>query len=73
MARRRERPETEDTASFDDVVCLRSTDKAILVDIDGDEHWIPQSQVHEDSEVYRQGQTGTLVITQWIAKQRGLA
>lgn len=62
----------EDTCRFEDVFCLRATDKAIQVVIDDQTHWIPQSQVHDDSEVYRVGQRGTLVITQWIAQQRGL-
>jgi len=47
-------------------------DLAILVDIDGDEHWIPDSQVHDDSEVYQKGDEGTLIITKYIAKKRGL-
>lgn len=71
MANRDWQPD-DDTVSFDDVHCIRATEKAILVDIDGDEHWIPQSHVHDNSEVYKLGQRGTLVITRWIATQRGL-
>lgn len=57
---------------IEDVRCLRATDKAILVEIDGAQHWIPQSHIDEDSEVYSQGDEGTLVITEWIATQKGL-
>lgn len=53
--------------------CLKATDKAILVEIDGQQYWIPQSQVTDDSEVWREGDEGTLVITDWIATQKGLA
>jgi hypothetical protein len=63
----------DDTCRFEDVLCTYSTPKAIKVTIEDEEHWIPQSQVHDDSEVYKTGQRGTLVITRWIAQQRGLA
>jgi len=33
---------------------------------------VPQSQIHEDSEVWKRGDEGTLVVTQWWAEQRGL-
>jgi hypothetical protein len=61
-----------DVAEFEDAVCVRATDKAILVRIDGKEHWIPQTQVHADSEVFSEGDEGKLVVTQWIAEQKGL-
>jgi hypothetical protein len=63
----------EDTVRFEDVTCTHATPKAILVTIDGEQHWLPQSQVHDDSEVYKKGDHGTLIITRWIAQQRGLA
>ena len=57
---------------IDDVLCKAATPKAILVDIDGDDFWIPLSHVSDDSEVYRKDDTGTLVITDWIAAQKGI-
>lgn len=54
------------------VKSIRGSDKAILCEIDGEEVWIPQSQIDEDSEVWESGQEGTLVITAWLAKQKGL-
>ena len=35
---------------------------------------IPQSQIDDDLEVYNDGESseGTLIITEWIAKQKGL-
>lgn len=34
--------------------------------------WVPQSQVDDDSEVWKAGQTGTLVVSEWWANERGL-
>lgn len=64
----------EECVSFKDVRCERESDKAILVSIPDYEQpmWIPRSQIHEDSEVYGEGHTGTLVISEWIAKQKDL-
>ncbi len=50
----------------------RETEKALLVVVEGEETWIPKGQIHDDSEVYRQGHTGTLIVSLWIAEQRGL-
>ena len=63
---------SKDPVSFEDVTCLKDTDLAILVEIDGEEYWIPQSQVHEDSEVYQEGDEGRLVVSYWFAKREGL-
>lgn len=55
-----------------DALAIRSTEKALLVDIQGEgEHWIPISQIEEDSEVRQEGDQGILTITGWIAKQKG--
>jgi len=60
------------TVSYDDVECIHETDDAILVVVEGDEYWIPQSQIDDDSEVWKNGDEGTLVITEWIAEKKGL-
>lgn len=62
------------TASFADVKCLRETDAALLCVIDGEEHWIPKSQVDDDSEVFDSDENseGTLIVTEWIAIEKGL-
>ncbi len=59
---------------FHNVVCKKATEKALLCVIEGEEHWIPQSQIEDDSEVFDddRNSTGTLVVTEWIAKQKGL-
>lgn len=61
-----------DKASFEDVVCKKATDKALLVSINGDDYWVPQSQVDDDSEVYREGDSGELVVSEWWAEKEGL-
>lgn len=57
---------------FQDVRCLRETDKAILVEIDETEYWIPKSQIDQDSEVFEDMDEGELVITEWIAIEKKL-
>lgn len=57
---------------IDDVRCMRESSEAILCRIDGAEHWIPNSQVDEDSEVLGVGDIGTLIISDWIAEQKGI-
>jgi hypothetical protein len=54
--------------------CLRATGAAILVqrvDCILEERWVPQSCVHEDSEVWRAGQEGRLVLLSWFAEEKG--
>jgi len=49
------------------------TDKGIWVeadDLDG-ETFIPESQIDEDSEVYKKGTEGDLIVSDWFARQRG--
>lgn len=54
---------------------ISATSAAVLVRIEGYEGgnvWIPQSQIHDDSEVSKLGDEGDLIITQWIAEQKGI-
>jgi len=66
--------EEKEPVRINDVICIRATDKALLCVIGDDEHWIPLSQVHDDSEVYNDtsASEGTLTITAWIAEQKKL-
>lgn len=61
-----------DTVRFPDTYCIRATEDAILVNVENEEVWIPQSQVHDDSEVWEEGDEGDLVVTRWIAQKKGL-
>ncbi len=58
--------------SFDKVTVIRETEAALLLRIDGDDHWIPKSHIHDDSEVYKDGTEGELIVSEWIATQKRL-
>lgn len=57
-----------------DVRVIKETDKALLCNIEGEEIWIPKSQIMDESEVFDEddNSNGTLVITEWIANEKGL-
>lgn len=60
--------EVEEPGIFRGVTCIRQTSKAILARFpDGRERWIPQSCIHDDSEVFKDGDTGKLVVKKWFA------
>lgn len=49
------------------------TDKAMLVDIEDEEVWIPLSQI-ADAENYQEGDTDcTVSVTEWFAGKEGLS
>lgn len=56
-----------------DATAKRETPKALLVEVEGEEKWVPKSLIHDDSEVYREGDAGTLVVPLWWAEKEGLA
>jgi len=64
----------EKVVRIEDVHCRKATEKAICVKIPelGIDQWIPQSQIDDDSEVYKEGDVGTLVISEWIAEKKEL-
>ena len=55
-----------------DVFATAETMLALLCIIDGEEHWIPKAQIDANSEVWKNGDEGTLIISEWIAEQKGL-
>ncbi len=65
-------PSFPNKAKFENVRCIRESASAILCAIDGDEIWIPQSQVDDDSEVFGKNHHGTLIVSQWIAEEKSL-
>lgn len=58
-----------------EVTLVRKTEAALLVeDENGEEVWIPLSQVHDDSEIWGDteiGEKGKLVIPEWLATKKG--
>jgi hypothetical protein len=61
-----------DLAEIEDVESVRASELALLCRVAGREVWIPLSQIDDDSEVWEPEQTGTLVIPEWLAKEKGL-
>lgn len=67
----------EDTFEIE-VTVKRITEKAYLVELENpannnktEEMWIPKSQV-KDTDCLAEGDEGTMELTMWIAKQKGL-
>jgi hypothetical protein len=65
-------PTFRDKVEIEDVEVLRDTGKALLCRINEREIWIPQSQIDDDSEVYQEGDSGTLIVSEWIALEKKL-
>ena len=55
---------------IDEVV--KETEGAFLVLIEGEQYWLPKSQI-ADAKDYEEGDCGcTMSVTEFIAKQKGL-
>lgn len=55
---------------------IAETEAAIKVEIDGEECWVPKSQIDDLSEVYskKSGEGGgMLVVNLWWARKAGIA
>ena len=65
-------PDFKSKVAFDNVSIISETPNAILCVIDGVKYWIPLSQVDDDSEVWKSGEEGKLVISEWIANEKRL-
>ena len=57
---------------IENVRAIYATASALKVEIDGQEYWFPNSQIDDDSEVYKEGDEGALIVSQWIADQKGV-
>jgi len=51
-------------------VVKAATERALLCVIEDEEVWIPRSQIVE-GDIEEKGDTGSVVITAWLAEQRG--
>lgn len=59
---------------FDNCEAVWETDKALKViipEIDVAPKWVPKWAVHDDSEVYRNGDEGTLVLKTRFCENEG--
>jgi hypothetical protein len=68
--------DTDERVTFDDVMIEHKTDSALLCVIDNQKHWIPYSQIdEEESELTKESSkrdVGMLVISEWLAIEKGL-
>lgn len=60
-------PKMEELYTLRNADIKRETAKAILVEVNGEDVWIPLSQVTD-----RDDDAGTITMTAWIAKEKGL-
>lgn len=55
---------------------IKASDKALQIELTdlGETKWIPRANLHDDSEVYDEGENkeGEVVVKQWWALQEGL-
>lgn len=76
MARRGKRYEGDQPdVRVENCYVKHMTEKAMLVKVPKMEaFWIPRSQIRPDSEVFddMENSEGTLVVSHWIAEQKGL-
>jgi hypothetical protein len=61
----------EFTYTLDKVRCIEERPTAIRCERMGKKFWIPQSVIHDDSEVYKAGTEGSLVVKYWFAEKEG--
>jgi pectate lyase len=53
------------------VTVVQETDKAICIDDDSNEIWVPKSQITDHSEVWQKGDDGYITVTEWWAEKQG--
>ena len=58
---------------IEDAECVHETEKAIFVEasVFDEPVSIPKSVIHDESEVWKDGQTGDLVVKMWFAEKKG--
>tara|TARA_R110000751_G_scaffold9157_6_gene35033 strand:+ start:328 stop:612 length:285 start_codon:yes stop_codon:yes gene_type:complete len=47
--------------------------KALYCLIQGNMHWVPKSQIGDESEVKTEGDSGIIMLSEWIAGEKGLS
>ena len=54
-----------------EAVIKASTLKAVLIELDEENYWLPRSQLIDDDELPEKGHA-QIKMTAWIAKEKGL-
>ena len=47
------------------------TEKAVLLEVGPDKYWIPKSVIHDDSDIWKEGESGVLKVKAWWATKNG--
>ncbi len=75
MSKPKPEPLWDQSVSLGQAKIIKTADKEIrvILDSDGKAYWIPESVVHDDSEVFRGCEgAGDLVVKSWWAEKEGL-
>jgi hypothetical protein len=57
---------------LDNCDVIRETENAFLIRYEGEEIWIPRSQLADADDYAAGDEDVTLSVTEWIAKQKGI-
>ena len=57
---------------FCESIRVSSSGLALYCDFGDSKVWIPISQIHDNSEVWEEGQRGDIIIPLWLAKEKEL-
>jgi hypothetical protein len=59
------------THEIEDAECVKESDLALCIESDdvGESFWVPKSVVHDDSDVFHEGDCGCLVVALWWAEK----
>lgn len=66
---------SDETVTLEEVCVVRRTESSLLVEYEGEEFFIPFSEISDESEITEDsepGDTGELIIPEWLAEDRGL-
>jgi hypothetical protein len=51
---------------------VQETDDALLLRVDGEDYWIPKSQIADVGDYAEGDENATVSISEWIAGKKGL-
>lgn len=60
------------TVELEDVKVVKATDNALCLHINDEDIWCPRSAVADESEVFEQGDEGTITVARWWAFKNNL-
>jgi hypothetical protein len=65
----------EETTELEVDLVKHNGDKALLLEIDGVEYWLPKSAIEKGGDIdadAEKGAEGTVIVATWWARDRGL-